>query len=93
MGFFKKLFGSGTTSSSSNAYTFEVRCDRCGEVIEGRVDLSHELTPDFESGEGYHARKVLMGNGLCFQKMEVDLKFDAEKQLQDRQVSGGTFVE
>lgn len=93
MGFLKKLFGGGGTSSSSDFYTFNVRCDRCGETIEGRVNLSNELTPDYESGEGYHVRKVLMGSGLCFQQIEVNLKFDAGKQLQDRQVSGGTFVE
>ena len=91
MGFFKKLFGGGTSSSSSNFYTFNVRCDRCDETIEGRVNLNNDLSLDDEGG--YHVRKVLMGSGHCFQQIEVALKFDAERQLQEKQVNGGTFVD
>jgi len=92
MGFLKKLFGGGATSSSSDFYSFNVRCDRCGEIIKGRVNLNNELTPDYE-GEGYHARKVLMGSGHCFQQIEVNLHFGADKQLQEQEINGGTFVE
>ena len=48
MGFFKKLFGGGTSSSSSNFYPFNVRCDRCDETIEGRVNLNNDLSLDDE---------------------------------------------
>ena len=91
MGFLKKLFGGGTSSSSSNFYTFNVRCDRCGETIEGHVNLSNDLSMDDEGG--YHVRKVLMGSGHCFQQIEVTFKFDASHTLQEKQISGGTFVE
>lgn len=91
MGFLQKLFGGGTSSSNSNFYTFNVRCDRCGETIEGRVNLSNDLSVDDEGG--YHVRKVLMGSGHCFQQIEVTLKFDAERQLQEKQVNGGKFVD
>ena len=91
MGFLKKLFGSGTSSSSSDFYTFSVRCDRCGESIEGKVNLSNDLSLDDEVG--YHVRKVLMGSGHCFQQIEVTLKFDASRKLQEKRVSGGKFVE
>jgi hypothetical protein len=91
MGILKKLFGSGTTSSSSAFYTFSVRCDRCGETIEGKVNLNNDLSLDDEGG--YHVRKVLMGSGRCFQQIEVVLKFDASRQLQERQISGGKFIE
>ena len=93
MGFLKKFFGGGETSSSSDFYTFNVRCGRCGETIEGRVNLSNELTPDYESGEGYHVRKVLMGSRLCFQQIEVTLHFGPSRELKEREISGGTFVE
>ena len=89
MGFFKKLFGGGT-ASSSDFYTFEVVCDRCGETIQGKVDLSTDLSLDDEGG--YHVRKVLMGGKRCFQQIEVILKFDASRQVQDQQVNGGKFV-
>jgi hypothetical protein len=91
MGFLKKLFGGGETSSSSDFYTFNVRCDSCGETIEGKVNLSNDLSLDDEGG--YRVRKVLMGSGLCFQQIEVQLNFDAAKQLQDKQISGGKFIE
>jgi hypothetical protein len=91
MGILKKLFGGGTTSSSSDFYTFSVRCDRCDETIEGKVNLSNDLSLDDEGG--YRVRKVLMGGGHCFQQIEVNLKFDASRQLQERQISGGRFVE
>ena len=81
MGFLKKLLGSGT-SSGSDFYTFNVRCDRCGETIEGKVNLSNDLSLDDEGG--YRVRKVLMGSGLCFQQIEVHLNFDTAKQLQDK---------
>ena len=91
MGFFKKLFGGVTASPSSDFYAFRVRCERCGETIEGKVNLANDLSLDDEGG--YHVRKVLMGNGRCFQQIEVVLKFDAARQLQEQQVSGGKFVE
>jgi len=91
MGFLKNLFGGGTPSLSSDFYPFTVRCDRCGETIEGKVNLSNDLSLDDEGR--YHVRKVLMGGGRCFQQIEVILKFDASRQLQEKIVSGGTFVE
>ena len=72
MGFFKKLFGSRTTTSSSDFYTFNVRCDRCSETIEGRVNLSNDLSLDDE--DGYRVRKVLMGSEHCFQQIEVRIE-------------------
>jgi hypothetical protein len=91
MGFLKKLFGGVGTSSSSDFYTFNVRCSRCGEVIEGRVNLANDLSMNDEGG--YLVRKVLMGSGRCFQQIEVTLRYDSARQLQDKEISGGKFVE
>ena len=91
MGFLKKLFGGEGASSGSDFYTFNVQCERCGETIEGKVNLSNDLSIDDEGG--YRVRKVLMGSGHCFQQVEVVLKFDASRQLLDKQVSGGKLVE
>jgi hypothetical protein len=91
MGFLKKLFSGGATSPGSDFYTFAVRCNRCGETIEGKINLSNDLSLDDEGG--YHVRKVLMGSGHCFQQIEVTLRFDASRQLQEKQISGGKFVE
>jgi hypothetical protein len=91
MGFLKKLFGSGTASSSSDFYPFSVRCGRCGETIEGRVNLANDLSMDDVSG--YLVRKVLMGSGRCFQQIEVTLHYDFARNLQEKEISGGKFVE
>lgn len=91
MGFLKKLFGSGTLSSGSDFYTFFVKCDRCHETIEGRINMSNDLSL-YDEG-GYFVRKVLIGSGRCFQQIEAMFKFDASRKLQDRQISGGEFIE
>ena len=91
MGFLKKLFGSGGTSSREDFFTFTVVCNRCGETIEGRVNMSNDLSLKDEGG--YHVRKVLMGSGHCFQQIEVMLDFDASRNLTDNQISGGKFTE
>lgn len=91
MGFFKKLFGGNDTPTSSDFYTFGVRCERCGETIEGKVSLSNDLSMDDDGG--YRVRKVLMGSGRCFQQIEVTLLFDDNRQVKSKEVSGGKFVE
>lgn len=72
-----------------------VRCNRCGEIIHTRVNLYNDLSQDFtESGESiYFCRKVLSGEGRCFQRIEVELTFDAKRNLKGREIRGGQFVE
>jgi len=92
MNFFKKLFS--PAQSSANAYIFRVRCDRCGETIEGRVNLSNDLSVDYDGDhEVFFVRKGLMGSGRCFQQIEVEFKFDASKKLIEKHINGGQFVE
>jgi len=92
MTFFKKLFRSA--SAPTNFYNFTVQCARCGEHIEGRVNRSNDLSVEYESGRDvYFVRKTVMGNSKCFQQIEVELKFNVERQLLDRQIRGGIFVE
>jgi hypothetical protein len=91
MGFLKNLLGGSAASSSADFYTFNVRCDRCGETIKGKVSLNNDLSLDDEGG--YYVRKVLMGGGRCFQQIEVILKFSSGRMMVGKQVSGGKFVE
>ena len=93
MGFLKNLF-SVPTAAKTDFYSFAVKCARCGEIIDGRVNLSNDLSLEFEDNRNvYFGRKVLMGSGKCFQQIEVDLKFDPSRKLLDRQATGGDFVE
>lgn len=94
MSFFKKLFSGAPVKPDQKYYTFKVKCNRCGEIIEGRVDLDNDLSVEFEDDrEVFHVRKGLIGENRCFQQIEVEMKFDSAKQLLEQQVTGGMFVE
>ncbi|MBK8619783.1 MAG: hypothetical protein IPN96_22405 [Anaerolineales bacterium] len=62
MNFLQKLFGSSPAKPDKKYYTFSVKCKRCGEIIEGRVDLDNDLSVEYEEGgDIYYARKVIDG--------------------------------
>ena len=92
MGFLKSLFSGTPAKPEKRYYVFQVKCNRCGEIIEGRVDLDNDLSLEFEDNRNvYFGRKVLVGSGHCFQQIEVELKFDSSRQLLEQQVTGGQF--
>jgi len=93
MGFLKKLFGGGAAKSEKRYYVFNVKCNRCGEIIEGRVDLDNDLSLDYEGDQTvYFVRKGLVGNNRCFQQIEVELKFSSNRELIEQQAQGGQFI-
>jgi hypothetical protein len=92
MGFLKNLFGGVTVKPEKRYYAFQVKCNRCGEIIEGRVDLDNDLSLEYEDDRSvYFGRKVLMGSGRCFQQIEVEMKFTSTRELIERQAQGGQF--
>ena len=92
MGFLKNLFSGNPVKPEKHYYTFNVKCRRCGEIIEGRVDLDNDLSLNDE-GNGYIVRKGLIGGNRCFQQIEVEMNFTSTRELIDQQIQGGTFVE
>jgi hypothetical protein len=93
MGFLKKLFGGVTSKPEKRYYTFTVKCNRCGEIIEGRVDLDNEPSLDYEGDSTvYFVRKGLVGNNRCFQQIEVEMKFTPARTLIEQQATGGQFI-
>ena len=97
MDFFKKLFSGRSVHTQKEYYVFTVKCKRCGELIEGRVDVDNDLSVEYEGdGDNYYCRKVLMGEGknLCYQQIEVGLKFNAKRKLIERRIErGGDFAD
>lgn len=91
MSFLKNLFNSSPAQSDKKYFTFHVKCNRCAEIIEGRVDLDNDLSLN-DAGDGYYARKLLMGSHRCFQQIEVELTFDSSRQIQDKSITGGEFT-
>ncbi len=94
MNLLQKLFGSSSPASpQKHQYTFTVKCLRCKEIIEGHVDLNNDLSVEYEEGgDVYYARKTLMGENRCFQRMEVELKFTPNRELLERHITGGEFI-
>jgi hypothetical protein len=101
MGLFKKLSGlfsapgQRTGGQDKAGYWIAVRCNRCGETLRTRVNLHNDLSIDYGEGGGettYFCRKVLIGDKLCFQRVEVELTFDAQRNLVDRRITGGEFL-
>ena len=99
MSFLKKvasfLFEGGEGQGEGDVHWEYVRCTRCGEKIPVRVDLRNELTAEYEGGEGaYYVRKGVIGSGKarCFQMIEGELFFDANRRLTSRYITGGQFI-
>jgi hypothetical protein len=90
MSFLKNLFSSTPAKPDKKYFTFRVKCNRCGEILECRVDLANDLSLNDE-GNGYFARKGLMGSSLCFQQIEVELTFDSSRRMIEKNISGGEF--
>ncbi len=92
MSFLKKLFSDTPPKPEKHYYTFNVKCRRCGEIIEGRIDLDNDLSLD-EDGNSYIVRKGLIGANRCFQQIEVEMTFTSDRKLIEKQIQGGAFVE
>lgn len=96
MNFLKNLFSGFSSGPQQRYFPFRVKCKRCGEIIEGHVDTSNELSVEYEGGRDvYYVRKVLMGDGSthCYQQIEVGMKFDKNRRLLEKRIEGGEFVE
>lgn len=94
MNYLKKLL-TPPPSNNGKFHIFSVKCKRCGEIIQGQVNVNNEPSLEFdEKGKPYYiCRKVLIGENLCFQRIEVVFKFNEQRGLLDRQITGGEFVE
>jgi hypothetical protein len=97
MGFLRKIASalSPKGTAEGDALWVYVRCDKCGEKIKTRIDLSHDLTPNYSDEGGianYFLRKVLVGSKGCFEPIEVELTFDAQRRVTAREIAGGEFI-
>ena len=63
-------------------------------MLSTRVNLHNDLSVEYDGDQtSYRCRKVLIGDGPCFQRMEVLLTYDANRRLLSRELSGGEFVD
>ena len=86
----KSVFAGGGGGSSGKEHWIYVRCRRCGEPIKTRIDLQSSLSA--EDDGGYVARKTLVGNKLCFERIEVTLYFDSSRNPVNQDIAMGEFI-
>jgi hypothetical protein len=90
---FKDMFTPEVVDRS--AHWVYVRCDECGEKLRTRIDLDHDLSDQYDdTGDEttYFCRKTLIGSERCFRPIEVELTFNAQRQLIDKKIQGGQFI-
>jgi DNA-directed RNA polymerase subunit N (RpoN/RPB10) len=94
MNFLKKLL-TKPPSNPGKFHVFAVKCKRCGEIIHGQVNVNNEPSREYDDhGKPYYTcRKVMVGNQLCFQQIEVVFLFNELRGLIDRQITGGEFAD
>lgn len=89
------MFSSSGGAGDDPALWVTAKCSRCGEIIQARIDLRNDLSIDYSDSGGemyYICRKTLIGEQRCFQRIEVKLTFDKNRQLIDQDITGGDFV-
>lgn len=92
--FLKKLGALFTPpGAAERAYWVYARCQRCGEALQARVDLYNDLSPVYHATEmTYFCRKVIVGSGRCYQKIELELTFDSKRALAETRILGGSLL-
>ena len=96
MGFLRKLKQLFSAGSSSPLLEIVVRCNRCKEIIHGQINLHHDLSVQYDGDDTrYYCRKGLVGSGenRCFQQVVVEYTFDGNRNVIDRRIEGGQFVD
>ncbi len=95
MSWLSRLFGGGgggDKRSADGGIYFRVKCNACGEIIQGRISPTSELS-QVDDGQGYYVRKVLVGQ-QCFRPVEVRVRYaDLRGTEISREIIGGTAVE
>ncbi len=97
MSFLKKIASALSPKSTDEGDVLWVyaRCDKCGEMLKTRLNLRHDLTPNYSAGgrvADYVVRKVLIGSQRCFEPIEVTLTFDPQRRVTSREITGGQFI-
>jgi hypothetical protein len=86
-----RLFGGSRQPAANGGVYIRVKCDACGEIVQGRINPTSELSQLDEGG--YFVRKVLVGR-QCFRPIEVQLRYsDLGRHELSREVKGGVSVE
>ena len=91
MNLLKRLFvGGGGNSGDPAGMYFYLKPKGCDEVVRVRINRNNDLSLA-DDGKNFWVHKVVMGT-TCFQRVELDLYFNQNRQLSSSQASGGDLV-
>jgi len=87
---------SGAGGGDPDGLYYYVKCDRCGEVVQVRLNRNNDLSVEY--GEGGEKSDVLQAHKLivgqkCPNRMEADFIFDRNRSLVQKNVTAGKFVD
>ena len=88
------LGGSGG-SVDRGIYVY-VRCNRCQDVVQVRLNPANDLQQEFvENSDDVAAYTVNKGvvDSKCFRPMTLIMQYDRHRRELDREIEGGEFVE
>ena len=92
MGWLRRLFSRPPGREADNALWLHVQCDRCGEVIDLRIDRRYDLASNLldpgEAGPAYTVHKDVVGD-RCFRRISVTLGFDRRMNIVEQHIQGG----
>ena len=92
MWWLRRLFFQPQGEEAENALWLHVQCDRCGEIIDVRVDRRYDLASNMldpgEEGSAYTMHKDVVGD-RCFRRISVTLGFDRRMNVVEQDIRGG----
>jgi hypothetical protein len=89
-----KLFAKPDSQNSADGFFLNVRCSECNDKFHLFIHKSWELSQNFEKDGSvtYFLKKKIFGVG-CPNRIQVDMKFDSNKNLISRQIENGEFID
>jgi hypothetical protein len=92
MWWLRRLFSRPRGRETDSALWLHVQCERCGEVIDVRVDRRYDLASNLldpgEEGPAYTMHKEVVGD-RCFRRISVTLGFDRRMNIVEQRIQGG----
>jgi hypothetical protein len=90
--------GGGSGPGDAGLYYF-VKCNRCGEVIQVRINSMNDLSAA-DDGSGLFTRKTIVGR-RCYNRIEAEFSYrrnpgggyNSTPELVNAEINGGTLVD
>lgn len=90
--FFKKLFSSKARGFEDLIH-FRIKCKNCDDIVDVWVSKKYDLQQELDSENGGYVLKKEVQDSKCFRIMTLSAKFDRNKNLIEKEIISGEFVE